>query len=106
METHKIDIDALTRGEVRNLSGHDRGLAARSEFHLDELDQEGRSVEIRFPERFRGISSSFFQGMFAESVQLRGSVDGFFEHYRFDAPAHVLAQIEDYAHQALSRRLH
>jgi hypothetical protein len=101
-----INIETLTKGEVRNLSGHDRGLAAREEFGLDQLDESAESVEIRFPEDFRGISSSFFQGLFAESVQRSGSVDGFFEHYRFAAPNHILAQIFDYAEQALSRKPH
>lgn len=101
-----INIESLTRGQVRNLSGHDRGLAARAEFGLDRLDQVDDVVEVRFPDNFRGISSSFFQGLFAQSVQHRGSVDDFFEHYRFAAPTHILAQILDYAEQALSRKPH
>lgn len=99
-----INIEALTKGEVRNLSGHERGLAARAEFHLDDLDESEEVVEVLFPEHFRGISSSFFQGMFAESVHKSGSVEDFFGHYRFAAPTHILAQILDYAQQALSRR--
>ena len=101
-----INIESLTKGEVRNLSGHDRGLAARAEFGLDQLDECEEAVEVRFPEDFRGVSSSFFQGLFAESVQHSGSVDRFFEHYRFAAPNHILAQLFDYAQQALSRKPH
>ena len=101
---NSIDIEALTKGEVFNLSGHDRGLAARNHFELSNLDEIPDMVEVRFPAQFRQVSSSFFQGMFAESVHRFGSLPSFFDHYRFDAPAHVRAKLADYAEQILQRR--
>ena len=100
----KIDITELTQNEVLNLSGHDRGLAARARFNLAHLDEDGEPVEISFPEGFRQVSSSFFQGMFADSVRSLGSVQGFFAHYRFDAPAHIRSKLADYAELVRGRR--
>lgn len=98
-----IDILRLTKGEVFNLAGHERGLAARTFYDVEQLDREEEPVEVRFPDNFRQVSSSFFQGMFSASVRRFGTVDGFFEHYRFNAPAHVRAKLADYAEQVLSR---
>lgn len=101
--TEVIDIQELTQGQVMNLAGHQRGLAARERFRIAQLDFDGQPVEVIFPADFRQVSSSFFQGMFANSVHRLGSVDRFFEHYRFNAPAHVRAKLVDYAEQALAR---
>ncbi|WP_374944955.1 hypothetical protein [Sphingomonas sp.] len=98
-----IDITLLTRGEVHNLAGHERGLAARESFGLARLDEDPDPVDVRFPPNFRQVSSSFFQGMFSASVRRLGSVEGFFDHYRFDAPAHVRARLLGYAEQVMSR---
>lgn len=98
-----IDIVELTKGEVLNLAGHERGLAARALYRVEERDVEDEPVEVLFPRDFRQVSSSFFQGMFAASVHRFGSVDRFFDHYRFNAPAHVRAKIADYAEQVLGR---
>lgn len=98
-----VDITLITQGEVLNLAGHERGLAARDRFHMEQLDQETEPVEVRFPAHFRQVSSSFFQGMFSASVQRFGSVEAFFEHYHFDAPIHVRTKLADYAEQVLGR---
>jgi len=98
-----VDIRLLTQGEVRNLAGHERGLAARERFGMQRLDEDAAPVSVVFPDQFRQVSSSFFQGMFSASVRRLGSVDAFFDHYRFDAPAHVRAKLADYAEQVLGR---
>ena len=98
-----VDIRLLTQGEVRNLAGHERGLAARERFGMQRLDEDAAPVAVVFPDHFRQVSSSFFQGMFSASVRRLGSVDAFFNHYRFDAPAHVRAKLADYAEQVLGR---
>lgn len=96
---NKIDLSELTMGEVFNLAGHDRGVAAREKFNLSQLDGQPEEVLVTFPKGFRGLSSSFFQGMFAASVQAMGSVQRFFEHYRFEAPEFLRNRLADYAEQ-------
>jgi hypothetical protein len=91
----KISLSELTNnGEVRNLSGHERGVAARVKYKLDQLDQGSEAVLIEIPDEVYSITSSFFQGMFAQSVRTLGSRDSFLAHYQFDAAPVVLRQIE------------
>jgi hypothetical protein len=98
-----IKLDALTLGEVRNLAGHDRGLKAREHFGLDKLDSSSEAVEVLIPDNFRAVSPSFFQGMFAASIHKLGSVLEFFNHYRFNAPAHIRSRLIEYAEQLAGR---
>lgn len=90
-----IDFADLTGGgRVRNLSGHDKGQAARARYDLDTLDEGSAPVEIRVPEEIYAISGSFVQGMFAKSLVKLGSKEAFFSHYKFDAASDILRQIE------------
>jgi hypothetical protein len=90
-----IDLDVLTQGKVHNLSGHERGLAARRLFNLDQLDRQADLVEIRVPDHIYGVSPSFLQGLFSGSVQALGhSREGFFGHYRLIATELVERQFD------------
>ena len=91
-----IDLSELTRaGEVRNLSGHQRGVAARTEYHLEELDVGDEPVEVRVPTDVYTITPSFFQGMFADSVHHLGNDrEQFLAHYHFIVDEVLLQQIE------------
>lgn len=100
----KIELEQLTKGEVHNLSGHDRGQAARKLFDLNKYDEADDVVVVHIPEHVYTITSSFFQGMFAESVKHLGSRDDFLARYRFDADPVVLQQIEQGIRASLMRR--
>lgn len=100
MSDGRIALEKLTRGQVRNLAGHDRGTSARNFFEIDRLDREPEPVTVSVPADFRAISASFFQGMFSESVRALGGALGFFEHYRFDAPSHIRTKLIEYAEQS------
>lgn len=100
-----IDLSELTgHGEVRNLSGHERGVAAREKFLLDQADRGDEEVVISVPEDLYTITPSFFQGMFAESVRHAGSREKFLTKYRFAAPSIVLRQIESGIETSLIKR--
>jgi hypothetical protein len=101
----RIDLSELTGdGEVRNLSGHERGLAARKKFDLDAIDARGESVVVVVPEEVYSMASSFFQGMFSASVLASGDRETFLSHYLFDAPTVVLRQIERGIEASLMKR--
>ncbi|MCP3460316.1 hypothetical protein [Bradyrhizobium sp. CCGUVB23] len=101
----EINLKDLTNnGEVRNLSGHERGHAARAKYGLDQADQDGESVRVVVPDEIYSITSSFFQGMFCESVRSSGHRDGFLARFEFDAPPVVLRQIERGIEASLMRR--
>ncbi len=98
-----IDLTVLTRGEVRSLIGQDRGVAARNEFKLDELDQSGDEVIVLVPQDMRTLTPSFVQGLFAGSVGRLGE-HGFFSHYKFNAPAHILDDVRSGIDRILTSR--
>jgi len=101
----KINLKDLTNnGEVRNLSGHERGHAAREKYDLDDLDRTGEDVCIIVPSDVYAITPSFFQGMFSESVNRAGSRDIFLNQFKFDAPVVVLKQIERGIEMSLMKR--
>lgn len=94
--TKQIHLSDLTRGgEVRNLSGHERGLEARRYFSLDDADATGEPVEVVVPDEVYTLTPSFFQGMFSKSVHaVGGDREKFFAHFHFKASALILRQIE------------
>jgi hypothetical protein len=82
-EDVKIDLN-----EVRNpprsglLSGRDAGIAARAHFHLDKLDAQDVPVEVVIPDEVFSLNTSFFLGLFGDSVRSLGP-EGFRKKYRF-----------------------
>ncbi len=97
-------IELTNNGEVHNLSGHDRGLAARERFHIAELDGDADQVVISVPDFVYTITSSFFQGMFAESVKKFASREAFLSKYKFRAQPVVLQQIDRGITSSLMKR--
>ncbi len=69
--TKRIDLGVLAgNGAVRNISGRPRGLSARIDFGLDELDADTEvDVEIVIPEYMDSITPSFFQGLLEASMR-------------------------------------
>jgi hypothetical protein len=88
-----IDLQVLTKNEVRSLSGHDRGNEARSFFNLDSLDTEETEVTVVAPDELDTITPSFVQGMFGRSVQRLGK-EQFFVKYKFALSRYLLSDIE------------
>jgi hypothetical protein len=87
-----INLDSLTNdGRVRNLTGHERGLAARAKFDLSNLDKSNDIIEVHVSNNIDAITVSFFQGMFAESVKFAGA--GFLVKFHFHASTRVMEQV-------------
>lgn len=89
-----IDLTEITKGEVRNLSGHPRGVAARDHFDLSELDEAEDVVCVVFPDNLLSVAPSFVQGMFAGSYRALGSEEAFRRHYRWRATDLIEQQLE------------
>ncbi|PZR84379.1 MAG: hypothetical protein DI537_33135 [Stutzerimonas stutzeri] len=87
-------IELTNNGEVHNLSGHERGLAAREKFQISSLDGAQDEVVVSVPDFVYTITPSFFQGMFAESVKRFSSREAFLSKYKFKAQPVVLQQID------------
>ncbi|WP_137045493.1 hypothetical protein [Pseudolabrys sp. FHR47] len=99
----EVDLVILTRGEVRSLIGHERGVAARQEFDLDRLDKVDEEIVVRVPGDMRTLTPSFLQGLFAGSVSNLGE-HGFYKHYKFDAPMHILDDVRAGVDRILTSR--
>lgn len=91
-----IDLERLTGdGKVHNLSGRERGLAARRMYHLDEIEKSDEPVDVIVPEYIYSLTPSFFQGFFGETVRARGyDAASFKRRFRFKAPDIVLQQLD------------
>lgn len=103
--TTMIDL-ARFAGErrVRNLSGKERGMAARADLHLDQLDKEPDQVTVVVPEFLDTISPSFFQGLFSESIRALKGKDAFLNKYQFKASEDMMRWIEIGIRNATSDR--
>ena len=87
----RIDFGMLG-GSV--FTGRDRGLTVRSTLRLDEQDELPNPVEVIIPETIYTISSSFFLGMFAPSIQKFNSKNEFLKKYVFTVPKKFEATID------------
>lgn len=102
--TITIDLGRLTDGgRITNLSGKEKGQQARELFGLDQIDARGETVMVVCPDNLRNISSSFFLGMFSQSVRRLGK-DAFLSRYRFQADAEIWAAIMHGIDRSLSSR--
>jgi hypothetical protein len=80
-------------GTVHNLSGKERGIAARQVLNIDEYDRGEIIVDVLVPEYMDVITPSYFQGLFSQSVLALGGKDAFNDRYKFHANAEVMKWI-------------
>lgn len=92
MKPNNIDL-AVMAGRV--YVGRPNGIAARAHFRLHELESEEKfPITISFPSNAKTLASSFFLGMFGESVRAAGSREKFLTRYKFNANKQILREIE------------
>lgn len=94
MEKVIIDLANLTgNGEVRNLSGKERGVAARAALDIDNYDDRPEEITVVVPSYIDTISPSYFQGLFSKSIK-KLKVDGFRNKYKFEATDVVMSWVD------------
>ncbi|MCY4261328.1 MAG: hypothetical protein OXC91_13830 [Rhodobacteraceae bacterium] len=102
---NKIDLDSVAgSGRTRNLSGKERGIAARKQLKLDAIDAQPGEVLVVVPDYVDTISPSFFQGLFSQSIRTLKGKDRFLIKYRFDANDSTQRWIEVGIRNACSSR--
>lgn len=102
MNAHTIDFNKFG-GPV--FSGRARGIAARAEYHLDDLDREDTSVEVTIPQNAYTVTSSFFLGLFGPSVIKAGNSEVFKSKFHFNnVPEFLNEDIDKYINIALQGR--
>ena len=101
MKTLKIDLGSFNS---RVLVGRPRGEKAREKYELSNVDSDGCIVTVEIPDFIMSVNSSFFLGMFGESIISSGSRQAFLEHYKFIAKPELQERIEGYIARALEER--
>lgn len=87
----QVDLLDLTKGKVRMLSGHPRGLSAREYYNLDKLEGKDEVIVVIAPDKLDTITPSFVQGFFGAAVANLGR-DRTLKHYDFSKLPSYLAQ--------------
>lgn len=65
------------------LAGRDRGERMRTKAEVDKLDAADAEVRVVIPTRLWSVNTSFFLGLFANSIVQLGA-DGFRAKYKFE----------------------
>jgi len=104
-DTERISIDLVAvAGGGHTLLGKERGISVRKHFDLDTKDADNNHYVVVLPEALYSISSSFFSGMFSQSVKKLHGQDAFFEKYYFDGPLHLRRQVLDSVEKSAGSR--
>ena len=84
--------------------GRAKGIFSRKQLSIDETDAAPGPVTIRIPADTYSVNSSFFLGMFGPSLDYFGSRESFMEHYRFEAPHHVMETLDSVMQTVLTNK--
>ena len=101
MTTLTVDLSRLA-GPV--LSGRNRGAAARAEYDLDNAEDRADIVQIVIPDNTYTVTSSFFLGLFGDSVRKCGSIGNFESKFRYLAPPFLIPVLRGHAGLALQSK--
>ncbi|WP_289043317.1 hypothetical protein [uncultured Aliiroseovarius sp.] len=101
----EINLDMIAgQGRTRNLSGKERGVAARAQLELDTFDQTPDEISVVVPDYIDTISPSFFQGLFSQSIRALNGKEQFLSKYHFVANDSIKRWIEIGIRNASSSR--
>lgn len=84
MDRQKIEI-LKYRGQGSTVfTGRPEGKMARTDLQLDAKDDDSTEYTILIPKNTTSFNSSFFLGLFFDSIKKMGSIEKFYEKYSFD----------------------
>lgn len=98
----ELDLAAYRSPEVRVFAGRERGQRVREAAQLDKLERKYATIEVHIPEDVYSVNSSFFLGMFGDSIRELGEA-AFREKYRFTGKS-IDRVLEDGISEALRKR--
>ena len=99
-KTAKISLNDYRSRGGKVFAGRERGEKVRHAAQLSSLDEQDVSVTVVVPEDIFSVNSSFFLGMFGESVRRLGE-EGFRAHYRFEGKD-ISDTVEDGIREAIA----
>lgn len=105
MENKKLKIE-LVNGipnskEIFAISGRDLGFKQRKYHKLNDLEDKYDKVEVFIADNIKFLSSSFFLGMFGDSVRKCKTKEKFKEKFIFKTNGQIESNIEDGINDAL-----
>jgi hypothetical protein len=88
---------------VKAYVGRPNGEKARKHFDVESFDGDMTCdiLEVKFPETTKTVSSSFFLGMFGQSIIKAGGREAFEKRFTFIAKEHIKNQINKSIERAL-----
>ena len=96
-----IDLTKYTGRDEIILSGRPKGEELRQKLNLEKMDSEADAIKIIIPQHIVSLNSSFFLGLFTESVKKFGE-EGFRSKYFFECRPILMKDIDAGIHQALN----
>ncbi len=95
-------IDGIPNSkDIFAISGRELGYKQRKNHKLDTLENEYKTIEIFIDEKIIFLSSSFFLGMFGDSIRKCKTKENFLEKFRFKTNGQLENNIEDGINDAL-----
>lgn len=101
MNTLTVDLNRLA-GPV--FSGRNRGAAARQEYNLDLAEEQADVIQVVIPDSTYTVTSSFFLGLFGDSVRKCGSLSKFEKKFLYSAPDFLIPVLRGHASLALQNK--
>ena len=99
-KTARITLNDYRSRGGKVFAGRERGEKVRHAAQLGLLDEQDVCVTVFVPEDIFSVNSSFFLGMFGESVRRLGE-EGFRAHYRFEGKD-ISDTVEDGIREAIA----
>ncbi len=84
MDRLKLDILKYRGNSSTVFTGRPEGKMARYEMKLDSKDEDNNSYVVIIPKNTTSFNSSFFLGLFFDSIKKIGSIDLFNKKYQFE----------------------
>ena len=89
-----VDLEDICMEDTKVLSGRDKGRLAREIFALHTWDTRKGMILVKIPDRVVSLNSSYFIGLFCDSVKLLGE-EVFREKYVFECDSNIRKNTED-----------
>lgn len=102
---NKIDmLQGIKNANIlKSISGRDLGERQRKLFELDLEDKSKDLIEVNIGSNILFVSSSFFLGMFGDSVRKFGSKEEFYKKYKFIGKTIAKDSIDEAIYEALKK---
>jgi hypothetical protein len=89
----RLDLNIYRSADSKVFSGRSRGAAVRQAEQLDSLDTTSEKVVVVIPDDTYSINTSFFLGLFGQSIRAAGSKEAFLARFSFQCPPDLMNDV-------------